>query len=391
MSRLFEWGRWVWCEAELSASPMIQRTVMPRLHEAKEVSRLLLRPYLIIYQWQGQGQGGPLTVSYAGLGYASPFLQKLLFTEEPSEREICRIPVWNLSKQVDSLSSDLTIIEASKYLTRKLPRRGSISLPFRVYHSLDVQREWKDLRGGFRETTRKNDLRRIRKYGYECTLSRSQEDLEMFYHTMYVPTTAARHGQLASIDPIETLYQYFRHGFLLLIKRDGRIVSGGLCSIQQKTVSIALSGVINSNRQLRREGAVAAIHYSLIRWANEEGYQTVNLGACWPFLNNGIFQYKRKWGATVAIPSREHKRIWIRIQRDTPAVRQYMKDNPCVVVGERGELQGLVVTDNLDSVTTEVRARWQKRYATPGLHDLLVRSIADFLEGPVIGESTGSD
>ena len=35
---------------------------MSKLYEAKEINRLLVRPYLTAYQWPGQSQGGPLLV-----------------------------------------------------------------------------------------------------------------------------------------------------------------------------------------------------------------------------------------------------------------------------------------------------------------------------------------
>jgi hypothetical protein len=116
-----------------------------------------------------------------------------------------------------------------------------------------------------------------------------------------------------------------------------------------------------------------------IRWAHQEGYRGVKLGECWPYLS-GIFRSKRKWGAAVSVSPREHKQIWIRVQRNTPAVSQFLKSNPCVIIDGRGKLQGLIVTDDVDNVTPETEATWRKLYATPGLGGLLVRSMTDLME-----------
>lgn len=379
MSKLFEWGRRLCREVELAAPPVVQQVVMPRFHEAKEITRMALKPYLTLDQWQGAGQGGPLVVSYAGLGYSTSFLKSLLFTSEPHEKKVDQIPVWSHNEWLEAVPSDVVIIEASKHLIQTLPRQGAFVLPLRVQHLVGVQKSWEEIRSNFRESARKNDVQRIQKFGYEYELSRRPEDLEMFYQTMYVPTMEERHGELASIPPFENLQPYFRRGFLLLIKREGRVVSAGLCTSQRKAVLIAMSGVVNADHQLRREGAVAAIHYSLIHWANQTGYEVVNLGACWPFLSNGIFQSKRKWGTTAVIPPREHKRIWIKVQRDTPAVRRFLKENPTVVVSPGGALQGLVFTDDSVSVTAQARAACDKKYATPGLDGLLIRSIEELV------------
>jgi hypothetical protein len=390
MSKLSEWGRWLWLEAELTASPTLQRTVLARLNEAKEIGRLVTRPLLTLQRWQGQGRGGPLTVDYVGLGYARPFMKHLLFVEEPSAREIGRVPFWSLGEEVASLEGDITIVEASKHLIRGFSYQGAVSLPFRLHHVVDLQRDWEEVWRSFGKSARKQDVRLVRKHGYGYELSRNPDDLETFYHTMYVPTTTERHGDLASLVPIERVHQYFRHGLLILVKRDGQIVSGGLCSVQKKTVYLSLTGVLNADHQLSREGAVAVIYYFLIRWAHEAGYHTVNLGACWPFLADGIFQFKRKWGASVILPPREHKLIWMRVRCDTPAVNQFITENPCVVVGDEGQLQGLVVV-NSDDITLEVETECRKRYATSGLSDLVICSVTDLLQRSGRKNGTGGD
>lgn len=380
MSKLIEWSRKAWLEAELRAPPVVRHTVMPHLYDTKEIARLLINPYLSFQQWEGQGRGGPLIVNYGGLEYASQFLKHILFEKEPREKSLTRIPIWSLGKKIGSLDGDMTFIVASKHMTCRLPRQGAISLPFRTHHIVKIQRDWDDLWHSFGKSARKQDVRLIRKHGYECKLSRDQKDFETFYHTMYTPTTKQRHGKLASVSSIKKYDQYFQHGFLLLIKRDGKTVSGGLCSTQNKTVNLVATGVVDADYQLTREGAVASIYYFIIRWAHEKGYQGVNLGACWPFMEDGGFQFKRKWGATVVVPSREQKRIWARIQRPTSAVSQFMQNNPCVVVDEGGDLQGLVIADDIDNYSDKEKAGWNKRYSTPGLSDLLVRSITDLMQ-----------
>jgi hypothetical protein len=88
----------------------------------------------------------------------------------------------------------------------------------------------------------------------------------------------------------------------------------------------------------------------------------------------------------VIMPMREYKRIWIRVQRDTPAVAQFLKDNPAVVVSPNGGLKGLVFTDDPANITHQARAELDKKYLTPGLNGLLVRSTAE-----LVGEAEKGD
>jgi hypothetical protein len=375
MSKLSELSRRLWIEAQLIAPSWSQRTVIDPLHQTRRILRLLSRPCLKVYQWQGQNQGGPLTVAIGGWGDAKPFLKSILFVGNPTEKEINRVPVWRLSRLAD-LPGDLVIIEADKRLVRRLPRQRALIVPPRVQFMLDVQGDWQTVKLRTHRSVRRHDFRMIRKYGYEYEVSHSDQDFEKFYSEMYLPTMTDKHKELTSLVSLPEAYLYFRHGMLLLVKRDGVWVAGGVCQPQQGTVNFKLLGVKNADKQLIHEGAQAAIYYAGVHWANQEGFETINFEGCRSYVT-GLFQYKRKWGASISIPAHQYEQIWIKIQRLTPAVRQFLKDNPCIVSDEEETLHGLVITDDLDNVTPETEAKWHKQYMTPGLSGILVRSVAD--------------
>ncbi len=382
MGKLLESSRILWIEAQLRAPPLVQRNVIPRLHEAKEIIRSLIKPYLTVYQLQGQGQGGSLTVILASSGDSKPFLKSILFANEPLEREMGRVPVARLSELASTLSGDIVIIEAATHLVGRLPRQNAIVMPPRVELMLDVQGDWQDVRRRLHRSVRFHDLRLIRKYGYEHETSHSDQDFELFYHDMYLPSMKVRHAELASPESFREAYQYFRHGWLFLVKRDGNYVSGGLCQARQGVVNFKLTGVIKADEQLMHEGAQAAVYYAVIHWANQEGYETVNFEGCRSYVGTGLFQYKRKWGSAVNLPPHQHKQIWIKVLRNTPAVFRFLRDNPCIIFDEKGKLQALIVTEDPAGVTPEIEATWRKKYETPGLNGLLILSMADLLKEP---------
>jgi len=377
VSQLFELSRGLWLEVQLSSPPWLRRTLVQTLGEAKDVARQLGKPYLSLYQWEGQGKGGPLTVNHAGLGHAKPFLKSILFVEEPTERQIGQVRVWYPSELAHLSNGDITIIHANKHLIRYLPGRNALILPAYVDMILDVQGDWQDVQGRFRKSVRK-ELRLTKKYDYQYEVSHGSQGFDMFYHDMYLPTMESRHGALASLIPTREAYQYFRHGLLFLVKRNGRYVCGSIFYIERDTVHFMLMGVLNGDQRWIEEGAVGALNYLRIQWAHQKGYKAVNFGGCRPFVT-GLFSYKRKWGTAVTIPPQENNRIWIKIQRNTSAVSQFLKSNPCLTLGNGGGLQVLVVTDDPDNVTSDTEAAWHKLYATPGLSSLLVRSVANLM------------
>ena len=379
MGKLSEVIHWMWGEAQLASSPLMQDKVVPNLLKARDGVSLMLNPYLTVYRWRGQSETGPLAVSYAGLGDAALHLKNILFVEEPTVTEVKRVPAWRPGELYNSADSDIVVIESTKRLIENLPGDHAITLPFMVDLTLDLQGSWEDVRHRLHRTVRNYELRLVRKHGYGYKVSRDDRHFDMFYHEMYVPTLKTKHPELGSPMPVQQAYQHFRHGQLFLVQRDGRYVSGSLSSICRDVVNPKLIGVVDADDILIKEGAQGAVYYALVHWSNQEGYTYINYGSCWSHVG-GVFLYKRKWGAAVSVsPRHENKRIWIKVQRDTPAVRRFLTEHPRVTIDRQGELQLLVVVDDADNVTSEAEARWHKRYATPGLKGPIVRSVGELL------------
>ena len=382
VSRTIDLIHSLWTKVQLEAPPLLQRTVVQRLHQAKEIARLLARPALPVYQLRGREPWGPLTVTWVGLDFARPALQNLLFAGDTVEQQIGHVPFWRYNELVKRPSSDIIIVAATQHLIRKLPRDNAIVLPEYVRHILDVRGDWNDVRKRFHKSVRKNELRWIRKYGYRYDISRDRQHFAEFYQRMYLPTMKARHGERSSPMSAGVAYQYFRHGWLFQVTRNGDWVSGMICHPQQDVLVTNILGIKEADARLMHEGATSATCYAAIHWANQHGYSAVNFLGTDPYINTGSFQHKRKWGTSVRVPPHLYRQIWIRVQRHTPAVSQFLTANPFVVVDDDGKLHGLIIADAPQNASAETRQMWAKRYATPGLNSLLVRSTGHYARRP---------
>jgi hypothetical protein len=315
------------------------------------------------------------------LQYGQGCWQELLFAERQVKHQVRRIPFWHFRELTNS-SYDLVIIELTKWLTQTLPRQNSIVLPAYVHHILDVRGDWQDVQNRFRKSVRKNELRVIRKYGYEYEIRHRDKDFEEFYDQMYLPTIRDRHGEWSSPMPRDIAHCYFRHGGLQCVRRDGRWVSGGICHPEQETWVADILGVRNGDTQLTKEGAVAAVYYATTHSANRQGYAFVNFRGTGPFMNLGQFQYKRKWGTTIITPPFLHRQTWVWFRSDVPAVARFWKQNPFITLDEHGQLHGVIVVDDLHGLSAEIEREWNGLYVTPGLSDLRVCSVNDFVQNP---------
>lgn len=382
VKKIFEFARALWTVVQLKSPPFIQRRLLPFLHEVKEIARIVGRFYLPVFQLKESGQAEPLDVTYAGLGFAKPFLQSTLFVDEPTEEQIGRIPFLKTHQLTAIFPGDITVIEVPKHFIGKLSSPNSIVLPEFVRHVVNVQGDWQEVEKRFHKTVRKNDLRRVRKYGYEYDISYDPQDFEEFYHQMYLPTMNNRHKDLSMPGSYYQMYQRFLHGFLFRINRNSTWVSGGICHNEQDVLVLDFVGVKNGDSQLIKEGALTARYYAAIHWANKHNYKAVDFLGSDPYLRSGLFQYKRKWGSSIYLPSRMHRRIWIKVNRNTPAVTRFLQETPVVIIDEEGNLHGLIAVkaEEMAGFTADTIEKLKGHYETPGLKTLIVRPIDNFVK-----------
>ena len=286
-----------------------------------------------------------------------------------------------LGRLINNPAVDLTLIGASGNLIRRLPAKNTIVLPRLVDQILDVRGEWKDVQARFHHQVRNGEMRLIRKYGYQIETSNKDTDFEKFFHEMYIPSMKMRHGYQAHILSWTEAYECFKQGVLFLTKRDGIYVSGSVCVTQSASgvVHGLLIGVLQADQQLVKEGAQGVLYYAVAQWANTHGYEAVDFEATEPFLKKGILQYKKKWGTVIRIPRNDRKRLWLKIQRHTPAVNQFLKDNPCIMINKQGDLQGLFFVDDSDQVPADTKAEWDKLCAMPGLKGYCIYPVENLV------------
>jgi hypothetical protein len=80
--------------------------------------------------------------------------------------------------------------------------------------------------------------------------------------------------------------------------------------------------------QLLQRGASVATLALPLEWARANGYRRLDLGRTGPFVNDGLQEYKRKWGfAPVPDPLAHLSAVWI----GSAEVRQALSRDPVLV------------------------------------------------------------
>jgi hypothetical protein len=307
-----------------------------------------------------------------------PYLQEqggLLATE--------RAPVaWRaIRRGVPAPPADLLVIGCSRRRALSLPRTRSVVLPFRIRMVLDIAGDARTVLSTVSRKQRQEFARQRRASGWACEISERATDLEFFYRRMHLPTMAARHGsRTRSADWDLAVHALLRNGFLLFVTEHGARVAGALCRWEGSgsTVRIRLVGVLDGAAERYRGGALKAVFFLATEWAADNGVRRLDFAGGDPYPGQGVFQFKRRFHPAVLLPD-DHfadRRVYLRVGRDTPEVRDFLVATPLLTVDAAGGLAATYFHDAARPARTDIRAD------CPGIAGSRLIDLDEFLADP---------
>ena len=196
---------------------------------------------------------------------------------------------WSLGRYARNYST--AIIDMHPFLARFFS--GGVFTVRWIRQEISLDTPFEEL---FTDRERKREQKKAVAFHYE--ISKDPADLQVFYDTMYLPFLRTRHQHPTILEFDYLLNNYLKkNGELLFIKKDGRVIAGGLCNLVGETYHLGTLGL--KDESYINEGAIAALYYYGIRLAYERGAKFVDLGLSRPFLSDGVVIYKRKWGGSI--------------------------------------------------------------------------------------------
>ncbi len=249
-----------------------------------------------------------------------------LFGELPAPVQKLRRVVWD-SAALSRCGADLVIVEVHRWLAERFRRAGWMIIPHAVrwygeLAAIPPQRPSRGLR---------DNLRRLRQQGFRIEQANRAADWDEFYREMVEPQALNRHGHLAGLPSSRLKSELARVGTLHLITRGPERVAG-ICTVPRgDTLWMALSGVRHGDSILLQQGAGFATFALTLEWARAQGYRRIDAGRTPAFLNDGLHQYKRRWGLVPATDPLTHVAA---VRVNSPAVLQAFAAEP-VLIEER--------------------------------------------------------
>ena len=238
-----------------------------------------------------------LTILYASNNTNMNYFIKLAFGDN------CKInylgKVWlsqipKLAKQKNDIYSML-VVEVPKFVLFNL--KDSFYIPCWVRGEVDISG---DIDSIILKNHSLEDARRlIRKNELSFEETNEASRLSDFYYHMYLPYISKRFGDVALIDNYQLLKRRFHTCDLILIKFKDQEIAGSLIAYKGHNARLWCFGIKDANPDYVKMGAFGALYYFSFQYLKNKGFKQVGVGGSRPFLNDGVLNYKKKWGLRI--------------------------------------------------------------------------------------------
>lgn len=319
--------------------------------------------------------GLPLKVLYIGRELNKNYVAHLAYGDEHREDHQGKIWVWTIPRlTARHRDVDLVIYEDDGGELKPFERRSDFNVPCWVNSEIDLPLDESRIKG--KESLR-SDIRNIRKHGYEYEITRDEQKYRLFYDTMYVPYIIAAHGDRAALMSLDEMIKSIASTDLLLIRRGPEYLAGEVLIYAHGGVRAWSLGVKDGDYRYVREGALGALYYFKMQYLAGQGFTRLNAGASRAFLEDGVLQYKMKWGARLTSPRQGS--LLLQIVTRSPALISFLKNNP-FIDRKGGALNGVVCWPEECEFPGDRKASISKRLSLPGLKKLGIYYLKESAE-----------
>ncbi len=318
---------------------MFRSLPAPLQHRLAPAAALLRRHEVTLLKGTEKTGGAALAIVVAGKPDLKDFVLRLAFAPGASEEPLGEALGWLGPGRIRARApaADIVVWHIHRDL-ESLPRRGAmLRVPTWVRLQIDLDDRESIKRGKEKYNRIGNALRRAG-FGFAC--GRTQRDFTEFYDRMHLPYVRSRHGNGATVETREEMLGELERGTrkLILVTRDGIRLGGGTMGPFESMGRFWHIGVRDADPALIAAGVADAVYHRVITLSRERGFRSLHLGHSRPFVRDGVFEYKRQFGAhAVGARVESEGSIEITPLRFTPAVVAFLSRNPVIAIETDGK------------------------------------------------------
>lgn len=310
------------------------------LYRFKELLRAASKARGICVDIEGNERfgGQPLRIRYMGSGHGLAYWLDQIFGESARELSRRRQPLWRIGPAEHNLpeGTDLLLCDLP-WPYYHLHRSDCWRMPGWILQKTRLAPDWENVVAGFRKNTRSTDLRKVRKYGLSFQTTSDPDELAYFHDHLFEPYTRQRFGHLINGDTRDEVIHFgVNEGVLLKVMAGEQWVAGVVLSQWQDEMHFLWLGLPEGLERGLADAALSGIYLFSLQHAHAQGCSEMDFSLTRPLLSNGIYHYKRKWGARLIDDWPQAEFHWS-FHSLSPAVRRFLAEHP-MILRERGHL-----------------------------------------------------
>jgi len=246
--------------------------------------------------------------------------------------------------------SDIDVVVTNHLFWARPPKKGVYLAPMFLESIAPLPATIEELLSNLPETERRK-TRKALKAGFEIEFGETETDYREFYEQMWVPLMKRRHDANASIHPFQQLYTEAEaaRSLLIFVKNGGKRLGGIHILLPKLAGSPAYFNKVGIIDQVSQDAVQLnlvniALYYQMFNAAIQREITAIDLGVVPPILNDGLLQFKGKWGANCHYVDQTYYKYQIRFcsnKQQEILQSQYLihiEDNKLVAtVGVTGE------------------------------------------------------
>jgi len=200
--------------------------------------------------------------------------------------------------KVAESGADVVFVDVGWPHNDRLHKKGGyLELPVHICMTTYFEETWEATVKNFRKTIRKNIGRLIRKNNYRCVQTSDPTDAKDFYDTFYLAFIQSRHQDETRLTPRAVIEDRAQKGTILQVVDDDGIVAAGVYFPAGDCLRLLVTGMPEAYLEKPPVAAMQALYYFSLQYAFENGYKSLNFLGTRPLPTDGLYQFKRKWGA----------------------------------------------------------------------------------------------
>lgn len=354
----------------LDLPPSVARAGFP----VRFILNLARKHALVLLEGEERSAGKPLSVVCTDTAALKDYLLRRVFKPGARERSLGKAAPWMSSERVRTRAPQANLLFwYVRPALAGLSRPGVLArLPAWIPVHVDL-RSPECLARGKEKYTRSGNA--LKKAGFTADVTRDKADFADFYERAFLPYVISRHGENAVAQSREeTMAGLERGGWeLLVIRRGGVIVAGATVEFAGEHARFWQMGVRDGDPKLLAEGVSDFVYHHMITVCRERGVKTLNLGSCRAFAQDGVLEYKRRYGAYVAQGGSQGRGFFdLEVLRRTPGTDDFLAANPLIAYEPDGSHRLYGFARGTEEEKRVQADSWRDRYCFNGVLTLRV-------------------